>query len=103
MRQYAADDLEMRFEPLEVTPDLLLAGLSVWDAPIARRATTRLNEAIRALLESPWDAWPATIRVTQISMSTEPVVVPTPWDPPEITRARVSIVGFGWAPNEPVI
>ena len=36
-------------------------------------------------------------------MSTEPITLPTPWDPPERTLARVTIVGWGWAPNEPVI
>jgi hypothetical protein len=103
MRQYAAEELEMRFEPLEVTPDVLLAGLTVWDAPIAGGVATRLTEGIRGLLELPWNVWPPTIRVTQISISTEPVAVPTPWIPPEVTWARVSIVGFGWAPNVPVI
>lgn len=102
-RPYAESDIEMRFEPLEVTPELLLGGLTVWDAPIGGRAATHLSEGIRGLLELPWDHWPTTIRVTQISISTEPIVVPTPWDPPERTWARVSIVGFGWAPNTPVI
>jgi hypothetical protein len=102
-RQHRPEELEMRFEPLEVTPELLLTGLTVWDAPIASGVATRLGEGIRGLLDLPWDTWPATIRVTQISISTELLVVPTPWRPPEITWARVSIVGFGWAPNVPVI
>jgi hypothetical protein len=103
IRQYQVAEIEMRFEPLEVTPDLFLGGLTVWDAPISGGVATRLSEGIRGLLELPWDAWPPTIRVTQISISTQSVVVPTPWSPPEVTWARVSIVGFGWAPNSPVI
>jgi hypothetical protein len=102
-RQYSEDDVEMRFEPLEVTPELLLDGLTVWGAPIGPRVVGRLSDGIRALLELPWDAWPTTIRVTEISMSTEPIPVPTPWDPPERTWSRVTNVGGGWKPNEPVI
>lgn len=101
-REYTAADVEMRLEPMEVTPELLLDGLTVWGAPISGIAS-RFSDRIRDLLELPWDVWPATIRVTEISISTEPVVVPTPWSPPEVTWARVSIVGFGWAPNVPVI
>jgi hypothetical protein len=101
-RQYADADIEMRTEPLELTPELLLHGVTVWDAPL-NGVATRFSEGIRGLLELPWDAWPTTISVSQISISTEPIVVPTPWDPPERTWARVSIVGFGWQPNVPVI
>lgn len=102
-RQYAQKDIEMRFETLEVTPELLLGGVTVWGAPLGDRVAGHLSDGIRGLLELPWDAWPTTIRVTQISMSTEPIPLPTPWDPPERTWARVTIVGWGWTPNEPVI
>ena len=102
-RQYAESDIEMRFEALEVTPELLLGGVTLWDAPLGDRVATSLSEGIRGLLELPWDAWPTTIRVTRISMSTEPIAVPVAWDPPERTWARVTIVGSGWAPNVPVI
>jgi hypothetical protein len=101
-REYAEADIEMRSEPMEVTPELLLGGLTLWDAPISGFATP-LREGVQRLLELPWDVWPATVAVTQISISTEPVVVPTPWSPPEVTWARVSIIGFGWAPNVEVI
>jgi hypothetical protein len=101
--QHAPEDIEMRFEPLPVGPELPLNGLTPFGAPIAGAAAKRLAEGIRGLLELPWDVWPATIAVTQISISTEPIAVPTPWRPPEVTWARVSIVGLGWAPNVPVI
>jgi hypothetical protein len=101
-RQYDSDQIEMRSEPMEITADLLLSGLTLWDAPISGIAT-RFGDRIRELLELPWDVWPTTIRVTQISISTDPIVVPTPWSPPEVTWARVSIIGLGWAPNVPVI
>jgi hypothetical protein len=103
IRQYADNEIEMRFEPLEVTPELLMKGLAVWGAPIPSGAATRLMPGIRELFESPWTVWAPTIRVTQISISTEPNPFPTPWTPPEVTWARVSILGLGWEPGAPVI
>jgi hypothetical protein len=101
MVQYADTDIEMRFEELEVTPELLMTGLTFWNAPI-KGVATRLNDAIRDLFEVSWNAWPATVGVSQISISTEPNPLPTAWTPPEFTWARVSIFGFGFAPGAPV-
>ena len=101
--QYADTEIDMRFEPLEVTPDLLMNGLTLWGTPITGDAATRLRDGIRELLELSWDAWAATVGVSEISISTEPSPVPSPWGPPEVTRARVSIFGYGWQPGQPVI
>jgi hypothetical protein len=100
--QYAPTEIEMRFEPLEVTADLVMDGLTLWNTPIKGEVATRLSDAIRGLLAVPWDAWPPTVGVSQISISTQPNPVPTPWQPPEVTWARVSIFGFGFAPGVPV-
>ena len=102
-RESTQTDVEMRFETVELTPELLLGGLTLWDAPIGGSIAGRLSEGISGLLELPWDVWPTTIRVAQISISTEPIVVATAWSPPEVIWTRVSIIGFGWAPNLPVI
>jgi hypothetical protein len=101
--QYDPADIEMRFEPLEVTPELFATGLTLWNAPIKARVATPLGDAIRELFALPWEAWPPTIRVTQISVSTEPRITAEPGVPPEITWARVSIFGFGFAPGVPVL
>ena len=34
---YPNTDIEMRFEELEVTPELLLQGLTLWDTPLKQR------------------------------------------------------------------
>jgi hypothetical protein len=97
--QYDAADIEMRFEPLEVTPDLLRSGLTLWNTPIKARASSQLTDAIRDLFELHWAAWPPTVGVTQISVSTEPRITAEFGIPPEVTWARVSIFGFGFAPG----
>ena len=45
-----------RFEELEVTPELLMTGLTLWNTPI-KGIATHLNDGIRDLLELSWDAW----------------------------------------------
>ena len=101
--QHADTGIEMRFEPLEVTPELLMKGLTLWNTPMKGEVASRLLDRIRELLELPWDAWEPTVGVSQISVSSEPTPVPTPWTPPEVTRARVSIFGYGFAPGVPVL
>jgi hypothetical protein len=96
-------DSDMRFEELEVTPELLLKGLTLWSTPVARDAAGRLTDGIRGLFELEWTAWPTTIGVSEISISTEPNPLPAVGQPPEITWARVSIFGFGWKPGAQVI
>jgi hypothetical protein len=91
------------FEPLEVTPELLLQGLTLWNTPMTPSPASRLNDAIRDLLQLEWNAWPTTIGVSEISISTQPNPLPVVGQPPEITFARVSIFGFGWKPGTPVI
>jgi len=59
IRQYADDEIEMRFEPLSVTPELLMSGLTLWGAPLPG-AATRLMPGIRELFEMPWNDWPPT-------------------------------------------
>jgi hypothetical protein len=93
----------MRFEELEVTPELLLQGLTLWSTPMARDVAGRLTDGIRGLFELEWTAWPTTIGVSEISISTEPNPFPVIGQPPEITWARVSIFGFGWKPGAEVI
>jgi hypothetical protein len=99
-RDYSTD---MRFEELEVTPELLLQGLTLWSTPMARDVAGRLTDGIRGLFELEWTAWPTTIGVSEISISTEPKPLPVVGQPPEITWARVSIFGFGWKPGAQVI
>jgi hypothetical protein len=101
--QYRDTDIEMRFEDLEVTPELLLRGLTLWDAPPKLEPAGRLTDGIRGLFELPWTAWPTTIGVSEISISTQANPVPIVGQPPETTWARVSIFGFGWKPGAPVI
>jgi len=103
LAQYRDTDIEMRFEELEVTPELLLQGLTLWDTPLKLDPSSRLTDGIRALLELDWSAWPTTIGVSQISISTQSNPSPVVGQPPEITWARVSIFGFGWKPGSPVI
>jgi hypothetical protein len=102
--QHVESEIEMRFEPLAVTPQLLINGLTLWNAPINWDAAARLRDRIQDLLyDLPWDAWAPTVGVSEISISTEPTLVPTPWTPPEVTRVRVSIFGAGFQPGVPVL
>jgi len=101
--QIADDQIEMRFEPLEVSPQLVMDGLTLWNTPIKGEALRGLRAGINELFEMRWDALPATVGVSQISISTEPNLFPTPWSPPEVTWARVSIFGYGFAPGVPVL
>jgi hypothetical protein len=96
-------DTEMRFEELEVTPELLLSGLTLWDTPLKLSPSSRLTDTVHELFELDWSVWPTTIGVSQISVSTQPNPLPVVGQPPEITWARVSIFGFGWKPGSPVI
>ena len=100
--QYDSAEIEMRFEPLEVTPDLIAAGLTLWNTPIKAKVASHLDDVIRGIFELGWEAWPPTVGVSQISVSTEPRVIATAGAPPEVTWARVSIFGFGFAPGSPV-
>ena len=101
--EYAESDIEMRFETLEFTPELMQKGLTFWDRPIQGEAFARFRGGIRDLLNLPWDAWPATVGVSEISVFTEPRLLQTAWAPPEVTWARVTIFGYGFAPGVPVL
>ena len=59
--QYHDTDIEMRFEELEVTPELLLQGVTLWDAPLKADLAGRLTDGIRGLLDLEWSAWPTTL------------------------------------------
>ena len=100
--QYDPAELETRFEPLEFTPELMMSGLTLWNTPVKSRVASHLSDAIRELFELSWEAWPPTVGVSQISVSTESQVLAIAGAPPEITWARVSIFGFGFAPGVPV-
>ena len=100
--QYDPSDIEMRFESLDVTPDLLMTGLTLWNRPIKARVTTRFDDFLREIFALPWEVWPPTVGVTQISVSTEPRITAEMGLPPEITWARVSIFGFGFKPGDAV-
>jgi hypothetical protein len=103
VRQDRDTGTDLWFEPLEVTPELLLQGVTLWDARMKFDPAGRLTHAIRGLLELQWTAWPTTIGVSEISISTQPNPLPVVGQPPETTFARVSIFGFGWKPGVPVI
>jgi hypothetical protein len=100
--QYDPADIEMRFEPLEVTPDLLLSGFTLWNTPVKANIASKLDDVIGGLFELSWEVWPATVAVSRISVFTEPRITATFAEPPEITWARVSIFGFGFVPGIPV-
>jgi hypothetical protein len=100
---YADTEIEMRFEPLEVTPQLLMNGLTLWGTPIKGEAAARLGDRLDALFELPWDTWPPTVGVSEISTWSEPTPFPTPWSPPEVSYARVRIFGYGFAPGVAVL
>lgn len=91
------DEIEMRFEPLEVTVDLLRDGLKLWDAPLHTAAyTSQLVDAIREIYSLKWDFFTPTIGVKEISLSTDPAPGSSP---PQTVWARVSIFGFGFEPG----
>jgi hypothetical protein len=95
-------DVGMRFEALDVTPELLAKGLTLWGGSLDGTVAARLAGRFHDLLEVEWHVWPATIRVTEISVSTEPRTLPVAGLPPEVTWARVSIFGSGFRPGVPV-
>jgi hypothetical protein len=95
----SAIEAEMRYEPLEVTVDLFQDGLALWGAPV-RTYTSKLEDAVSEIFALPWDVWPPTIGVKEISLSTDPAPGSSP---PESVWARVSIFGFGFEPGVPVV
>jgi hypothetical protein len=99
----AESDIEMRFEEVEFTPELVVQGLTLWNRPVKDQVMTRLHGSIRDLLQAPWEMWPPTVGVSQISVSTEPRLVVVNGAPPEVTWARVTIFGYGFAPGVPVL
>src|SRR4029077_11723540 len=88
---------------LEITPQLLLNGLTLWDSPITGKAADHLRDRIEGIFQLPWDAFTPTVGVSQISVSTEPRLLSIAGLPPEITWARVGIFGYGFAPGVPVL
>ena len=92
----------MRFEALDVTPELFAKGLTLWGGSLDGILVDRLDDQLRDLLRVEWHVFPATIRVTEISVSTEPRTLPAAGFPPEVTWARVSIFGAGFRPGVPV-
>jgi hypothetical protein len=94
-------ELEMRFEPLDVTPEHLLAGLRLWDTPL-QAFTATFKDAVRNIFEAPPHLWQVpSIFVTQILLETTPSG--PGFDPAQVVRSRVSIIGFGWEPGSPVL
>lgn len=90
-----AIEAEMRFEPLEVTPELLQDDLRLWDAPLHAYASN-FKDALRDIFALNWDVWPPTVGVREISLSTSPAPGSSP---PESVFARVSIFGLGFEPG----
>jgi hypothetical protein len=88
-------DIEMRFEPLEVTPALLQDGLTLYGSPL-HAFTSNFADAISDIFRVQWDFWPPTIAVKEISLSTDPAPGSSP---PETVWARVSIFGLGFEPG----
>jgi hypothetical protein len=86
---------EMRFEPLEPTPEVMTEGLTLWGAPFLN-VTSTLRDALREIYALPWYTWTPTVGVSEISLSTEPNPGASP---PENVWARVSIYGFGFEPG----
>ena len=101
--QYGEDDIEMRFEPLEITPQLLMNGLTLFDSPFRGKAAESLRDHIQGLFALPWDSFAPTVGVSAISVSSEPRPLAIAGEPPEVTRARASIFGYGFAPGVPVL
>ena len=89
------EEIEMRFEPEDATPELFEEGLSLWSVPL-RTYTSKFSDAVREIYALEWYVWPPTVGVRQISLSTDP----TPGSsPPESVWARVTIFGFGFEPG----
>ncbi|HZP30870.1 MAG TPA: hypothetical protein VFC99_18120, partial [Acidimicrobiia bacterium] len=84
---------------LEVTPDLLGGGLTLWGAPLAG-LRVGVSDLVTSLWELSWDTWPTTIFVREISLSTAPA--PAGSSPPEAVASHVSIIGYGFEPGIPV-
>ena len=101
--EVAERDIEMHFETLEFTPDLVTNGLTLWNKQIKGEVVSRLDDSIRDLLLAPWQTWPPTVGVSQISLSTEPRLLAIAGAPPEVTWARVTIFGYGFEPGVPVL
>ena len=104
VRQYAEDEIEMRFEPLEVTPQLLMKrARHLFDTPIKEKPQSVSETRSRACSSCRGTAGHRRSESSEISVSSEPRLLPTAWDPPEVTWARVSIFGYGFEPGVPVL
>ena len=91
-------DLGIRSETFEITPDLVAANLSFGGSQVMKLPGEMVSAVERIWLD-PDFVWPTTVSVTRISLSVEPEPGS---EPPEQVWSRVSILGTGWATDSPV-
>src|SRR5262245_44238962 len=89
--------LDIRSEPVHVTPELIVANLTLGGSSVRwpPQILTRLHHDVL----DPHVKFPLTVKVTRIFLSIDPA--PTA-DPPQTVWSRVSIFGGGWGHAFPV-
>ena len=86
---------EVHAKVLELTPEDLAAGITLFGAPLPKLSLKMID----VVKESPsvgWDFWPPTIAVTRIMLATQPA---PGGNPPQTVSASVTVVGFGFRPG----
>lgn len=90
-------ELGVRVEPFPITPALVAQNLS-FGADDAR-----LPPEMMSALERVWEdrafTWPTTVAITRLTLAVEP---DEQRDPPQQVWSRVSVLGTGWLPDQPV-
>ena len=82
---------EVHAKVLELTPEDLVAGITVFGAPLPK-VSTKLIDVVK-FNSIAWDSWTPTIAVTQIMLATQPA---PGGHPPQTVSASVTVVGFGF-------
>lgn len=91
-------DLGLRAESFEITPELVAANLTFGGRQVMKLPGEMVSAVERIWRDSEF-VWPTTVSVTGITMDVEP----NPGaEPPQHAWSRVSVLGTGWTPGQPV-
>jgi hypothetical protein len=99
LEEFARSPLpEIRAEPVNVTPELIIANLTLGGSRVMKWPPDVLGK-IRPGILDPHVLWPTMVMVTRIVLIVDPA--PTD-DPPQTVWSRVSLFGAGWQTGFPV-
>jgi hypothetical protein len=89
---------QIRAEPIDVTPDLIIANLTVGGSRVMKWPPD-VVQLLKPGIINPNIIWPTTVMVTRIVLTIDPAPAQ---DPPQMLTSRVSLFGTGWNTGFPV-